>query len=86
MGGVGGSDGGVGDASAAATAAASSGLGGDGWASGGGCGQMTGAGGADTPRQSISREEESDLGSGSPGDEMDGEYLWDSIASDGGAL
>ena len=58
----------------------------DGLASWGGCGQMAGAGGADTAWQSISREEESDLGSGSPGDEMDGEYLWDSIASDGGAL
>jgi hypothetical protein len=58
----------------------------DGLASWGGCGQMAGAGGADTPRQSISREEESDLGSGSPEDELDGEHLWDSIETDGGAL
>jgi len=57
----------------------------DGWASGGGCGQMAGAGGADTAWQSISREEESDLGSGSPEDELDGEHLWDSIETDGGA-
>ena len=57
----------------------------DGWASVGGCRQMAGAGGGDTPRQSISREE-SDLGSGSPEDELDGEHLWDSIETDGGAL
>ena len=75
MGGVGGSgSGGGGDAAAA------------GWASGGCRGQMAGAGGADTPQQSISREEESDFGSGSPGDELDGEYLWDSIGTDAGAL
>ena len=86
-GGVGGSDSsGGGDAAAAAAAVASSGMDGDGWASGGDCGQIAGAGGADPPRQSISREEESDLGSGSLGDEADGEYLLDSIGSDGGAL
>jgi len=76
----------VGGSGGGGDAAAAGGLGGGGWASGDGCGQMTGAGGADTPRQSISREEESDLGSGSPGDELDGEHLWDSIGTDGGAL
>ena len=76
-GGCGGGSGGGGDAFLTTS---------DGWASGGGCVQMAGAGGADTPRQSISREEESDLGSGSPEDELDDDHLWDSIETNGGAL
>jgi hypothetical protein len=84
---VGGSDSSGGGDAAAAAAAGLVGdrLPSDGWASGGGCGQMAGAGGADTAWQSISREDESDLGSGSPEDELDGEHLWDSIETDGGA-
>jgi hypothetical protein len=81
-GGVGVSDSSSGGDAAAAAVVTSSGMDGDGWASGGDCGQIAGA----PPRRSISREEESDLGSGSPGDEADGEYPLDSIGSDGGAL